>query len=302
MGLLGKILGTDKAGKRAADASVQAAQIQADATRSASQLQAQTTREQLAANQRAIDTARSDLQPFRQLGVDSIGGLQEAQQGIQTLATDQNAQADFVTNNPFFKALADDAQRRLFNNQAARGKVGTGGTAEALQNSVLLLGNDLVDKQLNRSQNAFNNAYNITTLGSNAAAGQATATQQGTTTGANIAQLGTRNITDLATQGANATASGIVGAANARNAANQSAIDAGLGIGALGVLALSDEREKKDIKFLGMVENIPYYLFKYKNGSKLEFGTMAQKIEHIKDAVLDFGGKKYVNYGVLHGN
>ena len=42
-----------------------------------------------------------------------------------------------ILQNPLLRAMQDDVQRRLFANQAARGKLGSGGTAEALQQSLI---------------------------------------------------------------------------------------------------------------------------------------------------------------------
>lgn len=292
LGLVDDFDGSDAA----AGAAQQAAGIQSDATVRAAEISRQSTQDVIAANQAASETARADLAPFREAGVNALPGLSTAQDRVTSLATDPNTQASYVQDNPFFKALADDAQRRLFNNQAARGKVGSGGTAEALQNSVMLLGNSLVDQGIQREQGVFNNAYNITSLGSNAATGQANITQNTAANNANVAGSGNRTIVDLMTQGANAQAAGIVGAANANTTANQTGINA---LATAGGLMLSDERHKENIKFVGAVKGVPLYFFNYIGKKKGEFGTMAQKVEHIKNAVLDVGGKKYVNYGAL---
>lgn len=287
------IFGADQA----AAASLQAASTQAEAPRQAAELQRLTTQDVIKSQEAAAETARADLQPFRQAGQQALPGLQTDLEGIRGLVTDPTKQAEFVQNNPFFDLLAEDAQRRLFNNQAARGKLGSGGTAEALQNSILLLGNDLVNQNVAQRQGVFQSGLNIASLGSNAAAGQANITQG---TGANIANTSlasTRNIGDLLTQGANATAAGIVGASNAQQQAQQAAVNTGLGIGS--IIALSDRREKENITFVGKVRGIPYYLFNYIGDKKTQLGTMAQDVEHIANAVLDFGGKKYVDYGVI---
>jgi hypothetical protein len=142
--------------------------------------------------------------------------------GNQQNLTDPANQMQFIKDNPFYKLLADDAQSRLLKNQAARGKVGSGGTAEALQNSLLLLGSDLINNQFNQQNMAISNTMGITTLGQNAAAGQGTATM-------NTAN----NIGDLTTQQGNVNAAGQVGAANATAQGINSAIDAATGIYAL---------------------------------------------------------------------
>lgn len=55
-----------------------------------------------------------------------------------------------VTSDPTFQALANEAQRRVFSNQAARGKLGSGGTAEALQERLVALGDQLSTSNLQR--------------------------------------------------------------------------------------------------------------------------------------------------------
>ncbi len=297
MSLLGKVLGTDQAADKQSKAATQAAQIQADATTKAAELSRQTTQDVIASQEQAAATARSDLQPFRDAGAAQLPNLNTDLQGIRGLVTDLNQQASFVQDNPFFKALADDAQRRIFNNQAAKGKVGSGGTAEALQNSIMLLGNDLVNQNVSQRQGVLSSGLNIASLGSNAAAGQANITQGAATNAGNTAISGNRSITDLLTQGANAQASGVVGSANAQAAGTQAAINTALQIGT--IAALSDKRYKENIKPVGKSKGVPYYFFKYKDSLKLQFGTMAHEVEHIKDAVIDIGGKKYVNYGAL---
>jgi len=252
-------------GTRAREAAEDAAAGQLDAANRAAELQFEATQLQ-----------REDLAPFRDAGVGALGDLQTDLQGIRNLVESPEAQRDFVTNNPFFDALAEDAQRRLFNNQAARGKVGSGGTAEALQNSILLLGNDLVNQNINQRQGVFQSGFDITRLGANAAAGQATA-----------AGTGALNQANFLTQGANAQAAGIVGASNAQQAANQNLVNTGLGIASL--VGISDRRFKDNIVHVNDI----FYFFKYKGESKLNFGTMADKVPW---AVIDMGGKKYVDY------
>lgn len=135
--------------------------------------------------------------------------------GLVGLVTDPEAQRDFITENPFFNALADDAQDRLFSNKAARGKLGSGGTAEALQNSILLLGEDLLSNRINQTQNLVNTGLNA-----------ATRTGQ-------FGQQNASTIADLRAQGANASAAGTVGAANAFAGGVNNAVNTGVNLYAL---------------------------------------------------------------------
>lgn len=91
--------------------------------------------------------------------------------GLLDLVTNPTAQKDYVMNNPFFEALAGKASNTLLSNQAARGKIGSGGTAEALQNSLMLLGTDLLNQSITQRQNLAN-------MGQSAAAQTGAATQE----------------------------------------------------------------------------------------------------------------------------
>jgi len=193
--------------------SIYGANKSAKASRKAASTQAQATRAAIAENRRQFQQTRGDLAPFRQAGTAALPGL-------TSLVTDPNAQRDFIAQNPFFDALANDAQDRLFNNQAAKGKLGSGETANALQNSLMLLGSDLLNQNIAQRQN-------LVGMGQNAAA-------QTGTFGAQSA----RTIADLRAQGANAQAAGTVGAANAQNQGIQNAINSGIGIYGLSKLNL----------------------------------------------------------------
>lgn len=250
------------------------------AAREAASIQSASADKAIEFQKESRDIARGDLQPFRQAGQAQLDPLSK-------LISDPNEQLSFVQNNPFFKALADDAQSRLFSNQAAKGKVGSGGTALALQNSLLLLGQDLLTQNINQRQVLVN-------TGANAAAGQATTTQQSGSA-----------ISDLVTGQGNALAAGEVGAANARAQGINSAIKGGLGIGQL---VLSDRRAKTDIERLGMTDDgLPLYRFHYIWDNEMRVGVMADEVEKIKpEAVLTRNdGLKMVDYaqiGTAHGH
>jgi len=230
-----------------------------------------------ATTEAGVKQGRADLQPFTDAGLGSLGA-------IQNLLTPEG-QNDFITKNPFFDALADDAQRRLFNNSSARGKVGSGNTAEALQNSMTLLGNDLVGTEIGRHEGILN-------IGSNAATNQAS-----------ITGSGALNLAELEAMGGETQAAGILGLENTRRQDKAASRSDKSDIIKTGVMAaatfLSDRRYKTDITSLGSVGDVPVYLFKYKGSDKIEVGTMAQDVEHIPGAVVDVGGKKFVNYGRL---
>jgi hypothetical protein len=244
----------------------------ADAATRAAELQLQGTREGIAEIKEGRLQSREDLSPFREFGAGQL-------EGITSLISDPNAQRDFIQNNPFFDTLADQASSRLFANKAARGKIGSGGTAESLQTSLLGLGNQLLNQNITQRMNAA-------TLGSNAAAGQATVTQNASS-----------GISDLITQGANAQAAGQVGAANARTNALNQLIQGG-------AIAISDRRLKHNVVFAGMALGLPVYWFSYLGETIRNFGHMAQDVLKVKpEAVITLPNGFYaVHYGRLYAH
>jgi hypothetical protein len=205
----------------AAGASLFGASKAAKAAKSAAATQAASADKAIQAQKEAAAQTRADLQPFTGAGVSQIPALTNMVTQQQNLV-DPNAQFNFVKDNPFYKLLADDAQKRIFSNAAARGKIGSGGTAEALQNSLLLLGTDLINNQFGLQNQAIGNTSNIVQLGQSAAAGQGSATLNAG-----------NNISNLTTDKGNVQAAGKVGAANAFTQGIDSAINAATGIYAL---------------------------------------------------------------------
>jgi hypothetical protein len=246
---------------------------EADAARNAADAQLKSTREAIEFQEETRDLAREDLAPFRDAGESALPQL-------QNLVNNPQAQLDFVQNNPFFDALTKQSTDTLLNNQAARGKVGSGGTAEALQNSLLLLGQDLVNNQIN-------NSFNLANLGQSSAAGQA---NTALSTGASIA--------DLTTQGGNAQAAGIIGAQNAKTNANNNLINTALGAGAI---ALSDVRAKENIDYIDTLPNgVAIYSYNYIGEDVPRIGPMAQQVMHvIPEAVIESDGVYYVDYQMI---
>lgn len=88
----------------------------------------------------SINSAIAQQQPYSQLGADAVNQIQ----------TIQKDPAGYIKNNPMYATLAQDAERRLLANEAAKGKVGSGGTAAALQDQLLQIGNGLVNQEIGR--------------------------------------------------------------------------------------------------------------------------------------------------------
>lgn len=101
-----------------------------------------TAKTQSASIDKAIQATQTANAPYTQLGADAANQ-------IESIQADP---AGYIKNNPLYGSLADDAQRRLLANQAAKGKVGSGGTAAALQEQLLNLGNGLVNQQIGTLQ------------------------------------------------------------------------------------------------------------------------------------------------------
>ena len=236
------------------------------AIRGAEKFQRDATQLGIDESRRAREQARADSEPFRQSGTAGLKGL-------SSLITDPAAQKRFLASNPFYKTLADETQKNLFNQQAAKGKFGSGGTATGLQSSLTKLGNNLLSQ-------AIGQRFNSAVLGANAAAGQAT----GTLTTAST-------ISDLLTQGGNSAAAGVIGQQNATTNRNRQ-----LATTAASIFA-SDRRVKRDIKEIGTYKDIPVYSFKYIWDDEEEIGFMAQDVQEIHpNAVMEIDGILHVNY------
>ncbi len=242
------------------------------AANQAADAQIQSADRAIAFQKESRDIARNDLMPYADLGKRNVSGL-------ESLINDPNAQLKYVQENPFFKALTDQTTQTLLNNTAAKGKVGSGGTAEALQNSLMLLGNNLVQQQISNKQN-------LVSMGQNAAVGQG-----------NITMNSGNSIADLYTQQGNARAAGIVGGSNAVMQGRQSLLNLGGQLGGAAIMAC-DIRFKTDINQVGLLDNgLPIYTFRYKSDpEKLHLNVMAQDVEKVKpEAVIEIDGFKYVD-------
>ena len=111
----------------------------------------------------AFDFLTNKLDPF-------IGTTPADFEGLTNLASNPQAQVDFLTNNPLFDALRGDAREATFRTQSAGGMLGSSGTDEILQNKFLTMGNDLINQQINRQlpllQSSQSAATNVASGGS----------------------------------------------------------------------------------------------------------------------------------------
>lgn len=104
---------------------------------------ADTAEEAAKRQERMLGKAIQTQGPYSEFGQNAIKQINDIQADP----------AGYIQNNPFYTSLADDAERRLLANQAAKGKVGSGGTKAALQEQLLTIGNGLVQQQVNTLQN-----------------------------------------------------------------------------------------------------------------------------------------------------
>lgn len=143
----------------------------------------------------SVDKAIAQQQPYSEAG-------QAALAKIQGINADP---AGYIKSSSLYSTLAADAERRLMASEAAKGRVGSGGTKAALQDRLLQIGNGLVQQDLNNLQ-----------------------------TVANAGQTAASNTSNLLTQQGNAGAAGVIGASNAQTSGYQNQISTLLALQNLG--------------------------------------------------------------------
>lgn len=256
MGFLRTTVGRDITGENQARAAQSGAAAQERLGREAIDLQRENAAQ-----------IREDLDPFRQFGVGLLG---QAEQLFGGNAGEQ------IINDPVFQALSGEARRQIESRQAARGRTFIPETDQALQDSFLRTGSQLLGQRQGNLLQALG-------LGQSSAAQQAAG---GTQAAGNIA--------NLLTQIGNAQAGGLTAAAGARAA----------GTGNLLQLAgsmFSDRRVKDNIKAIGEEKGYVVYEYTYVwDEDTVHVGVMAQDVEKINPgAVYELGGVKVVNYARL---
>lgn len=199
-------------GADAAEAAEAAAAIQAEAALAQAEATKESTAMVVAEQEAAREQAREDLAPFVQFGQQGMAGANRAIQASQQLFNDPMA----IMQNPMFAAIMADNQRNIMQNAAARGRLGTGGTAEALQNAALRTGFDILNTERNAMLNNARFMTDVVGMGQSAAAGQGATSMQAGSNIANSLMAGQNAQTNLITGAANAQAAGTVGAANAQ--------------------------------------------------------------------------------------
>ncbi len=159
------------------------------AAKNAGKAQVRSGEDALKFQKDALDIIRTDLQPFRDAGVDQLAKL--ASQPLQDISFYENLRSNELAqrvsrvqtfqapgeapeafgpqgqapttfqdvrnpedaiNSPFFQQIADETSKRIFSNRAAGGKLGSGGTAKLLQDELFLKSNEAANQQLMRDQ------------------------------------------------------------------------------------------------------------------------------------------------------
>lgn len=248
----------------------------ADAARKGGDLQAGAGREAAGDVVQAGQQAGALLDPFAQIG----------QQGIDQAGflTDQQAQFDFLQNNPLFQMGLDNANTQTNQMAAARGRLSAGDTLQKLNNNALLTAAPLIQQQKQ-------------SIGDLLAIGQNTALNQGT-----ILQGTAANQGNLLTGAAAAQAGGIVGQGNARGAGSMNI----LGLGAEAGGYFSDPSLKTNINIVDYINGYNVYTWDWNAKAFLlglfgsSRGVMANEVlkQNPEAITLDRGYMK-VNYSMI---
>jgi len=220
---------------------------------------------------------------------DLLNQAQVAGQGVQQNLFGQNLAAGQFGNQ---------AQNQMFGNQV---------TGTQVNNAT---GNTLFGNQMAANQQAFNQDLTKYQLPLNMLNALRTGAQVTNPTFSNVPQQATTTGADI--MGAtNAASNYELANFNAANAA-QGGMNSGLfGLGAAGIMALSDIRLKENVKPIGAINGINLYEFEYKPefanhpfaGHGKQIGVIAQELQSVRpDAVsVHSSGYLMVNYGVLNG-
>lgn len=208
-----------------------------DAALQAGELQATAAEQGIAEQRRQFDLTQESLRPFQKAGVSAL----EQQQALVGLGGQDAQQQAFagLTQSPGQQFLQERAQKNLLRNSAAIGGLGGGNVREALvQQGVGFAQQDL--------QNQFGR------LGQIAGQGQSAAT--------NVGQLGQQtagNIANLGQQSAQARASGILGAGQAKSQFTGQLLGGAAQLG--GAFLGSDKKLKKNIEKVGEANGNNWY-------------------------------------------
>lgn len=248
---------------------------------------------------------------------EAIGQDVSPYQAAGTAALPQLIQAITQGNyrrNPLIDQITNDVTRRIFANQAARGRLGSTDTTAALTSALapIILGDQ--QQQISNLSGLSTLGLNATGLKAGASQNIANAIQEGMAQQGN-AQAGFYGLRAKAKGDLfNSLLSGDKGAGlsgafgNILGSSMPEAGGAAAGGSGGGVMAglatlfgLSDERAKENIEKVGELDNgLNVYKYNYKGSNRKTIGVLAQEVEQSNpNAVIEINGLKHVNYGAL---
>lgn len=240
------------------------------------------------------EAIRADLAPFTDVGAEAANLLLSS----VFAPTEQDPQE--ILQNPFFQALSRQQNQDLLQQRAALGLAGSGGTEDALNRNLLLLGNQFQQQNLNnalaQNQLRFNQLLGVSGLG------QASAAQTGAAANLAQQQIGAlQGVAPLARaqQQAQFTQNVLQGFGQAPGGGESGATPgifggggaAGGGGGLSGLIAagaqlFSDRRLKENIVKVDEDENGNIYEFSYTWFKGRFRGRIAQELQKLRpDAV-----------------
>jgi hypothetical protein len=225
----------------------------------------------------AEERALGFLSPFSQLGqsgIDQAGFL-----------TDQQAQFDFLQNNPLFQLALNNANQGTNAAAAAGGRLSAGDTLQQLSNNVLLSASPLIDRQSGGIRDLLN-------IGTGVAGQQAGIS---TDTGTNIANL-------LGEIGS-AEASGAIASKNARDRGSSNLLGLAGGIASI----FSDPKLKENKRKIGKKNGFSIWSWTWTKEAFKKFNLkgnstgvmLPEVIEKMPEAVSYQNGFGKVNYSMI---
>lgn len=208
-------------------AGVAGSAMSANAAKGAANTQAQSARDSMDSNERMFNQMQEKLNPYTQLGEDSIGDLQALLNGGK-LSKQFSFNGTDLQNTPGYQFTLQQGLRGVDNAAAAKGLGLSGAQLKGISDYSTGLANTTYNDQYANALNAFNTNYGVSSdqynrlaglvsLGQNAAAGVGNA---GLQTAANNA--------NLLTSAGNAQAAGAIGQANAYSSGLNSVAQGGL--------------------------------------------------------------------------
>jgi hypothetical protein len=273
-------------GKNAAEAAGNAAELQTQAANHAADLQNEQ-----------FQAFMKNLAPYQQLGTDTIPQLMQMLNG-GSLTQGFSFDPSDLENTPGYQFTLNQGLKGLANSASAKGLGLSGAQLKGMQDYTTGLAQNTYNQQYQNALNSYTTNYGVKNdqfnrlsgllgLGQNAAAGVGNAGMQ------TASKVG-----DLMTQGANAGASGLIGAANAQTQGTNNMLSLGIGLASM----LSDARMKHSIQHIGRTPGgNNWYRFSYLGSNEVHEGVMAQEIEQTNpDAVQEVGGIKYVDYSKVN--